>query len=228
MPDYRLIYANDAERYQELVAAEDYRGELPRMLERLVTLAGARVLEVGMGTGRITRMLLDGGASVSGYERSPAMMAVARRLLGTRFQGHVADIRQSLLTPGSADVALAGWALGHFCEWYAEHWQREIDAVLAKMWAALDAGGTLIIVETLGTGSELPHAPNSALADYYRFLEGPWGMRREELRTDYHFESLEAALASIGFFFGPELEGVVRERNWRVVPEWTGLWWRRK
>jgi SAM-dependent methyltransferase len=228
MPDYRLIYENDAERYQQLVAAEDYQGELPRKLERLVTLDGARVLEVGMGTGRITRMMLDGGASVIGYERSPAMMAVARRLLGERFQGHVADIRQSMLPPASADVALAGWALGHFCEWYAGHWQLEIDSVLGKMWGALDTEGTLIVIETLGTGSESPHAPNGELADYYRFLEGSWGMQREELRTDYRFESLETALTSIGFFFGPELASVVRERNWLVVPEWTGLWWRRK
>ena len=27
---------------------------------------------------------------------------------------------------------------------------------------------------------------------------------------------------------GPELERRARERGWHVVPEWTGLWWRRK
>lgn len=228
MPDYQQIYATDAERYQSLVAAEDCRGELTSTLQRLVPLAGARVIEAGIGTGRITRILLDAGATVTGYERSPAMLAVARRLLGDRFEGHVADIRTVTLPPASADVAVAGWVLGHFCEWYAEYWQSEIGAVVGNLWSALRPGGMLMLIETLGTGAEHPAPPSPELADYYRYLEESWRLQRETLRTDYQFESLDAASRSIGFFFGPELERRVRERSWRIVPEWTGLWWRRK
>jgi SAM-dependent methyltransferase len=228
MPDYQLIYETEAERYQRLVEAEDHLGALPRALRQLVTLVGAQVVEVGMGTGRVTRLLLDAGATVTGYERSPAMMAVARRLLGDRFEGHVLDVREAVLLPASADVALAGWVLGHFCEWYAEERLSEINAVLDKMWGALKTGGTLIILETLGTGSERPSPPNAELAAYYRFLESSWGLERQELQTDYRFDSVESALASIGFFFGTDLATRVRERNWSIVPEWTGLWWRQK
>lgn len=228
MPDYRQLYAAEAERYQRLVAAEDHEGELPRALKRIVELDGARVVEIGMGTGRVTGLLLSAGASVSGYDQSPAMIAVARRVLGERFQAIVADVRDILLPLGGADLAIAGWALGHFCEWYAGNWQDEIDAVLSKMWGTLDRGGTLVILETLGTGSEQPAAPNPELAAYYQFLEGSWGLCREQLRTDYRFDSLEAALDSIGFFFGPELADRVRARRWQVVPEWTGLWWKQK
>jgi SAM-dependent methyltransferase len=228
MPDYRQIYDSEAERYETLVAAEDYRGELTRALRRLVTLDGARVIEVGMGTGRITRLLLDAGAHVTGYEQSPAMMSVARRQLGDRFEGHVADIRDQLLPPASADIALAGWVLGHFCEWHGEQWRDEVGAVLENMWNALRVGGTLVLIETLGTGAERPQPPNAALAAYYRYLEESWGATREELPTDYRFDSIEAALQSIAFFFGPELERRVREHGWTIVPEWTGLWWRRK
>ncbi len=232
VPDYRDIYEREAERYQALVAAEDCNGELPRALSRLVELQGARALEIGVGTGRVTRLLLDAGANVVGYEQSAAMLAVARRLLG---EGHekrcrlvVADARTEDLPAASADVALAGWVLGHFCEWYAERWQGEIDGVLRRMWRALECGGTLIVVETLGTGSDVPAAPSAALAEYYRFLEQTWGMQREPVRTDYRFNSLDAALESVGFFFGPELQSRVREKNWQVVPEWTGVWWRKK
>lgn len=237
MPDYQALYEQEAERYQALVAAEDYRQELPRALERLTRLERARVVEVGMGTGRVTRLLLERGAHVRGYERSPAMLAVARRVLGEqlperllaeRFEAHQADIRELRLPHGQADVAVAGWVLGHFCEWYAEHWQQEIGGVLDQLWRALDAGGMLIVIETLGTGGEQPRAPNAQLEAYYRWLEGSWGLQREELRTDYQFPSLAAAVEAVGFFFGPELAERVHERKWQIVPECTGLWWRRK
>jgi|SRR5688572_5869569 len=42
------------------------------------------------------------------------------------------------------------------------------------------------------------------------------------------FESLDAAIESIEFFFGPELAARVRARGSTRVPEWTGLWWRRR
>src|SRR3954451_4859012 len=128
MSDFHQIYAHDAERYHRLVSAEDYLGELPRALARVAKLDGARVVEVGMGTGRLTQLLLEAGASVVGYERSEAMLKVARRQLGDRFDAVLADVREVALPPRSADVALAGWALGHFCEWYAPEFLVEIEA----------------------------------------------------------------------------------------------------
>jgi SAM-dependent methyltransferase len=228
MPDYRDIYERDAERYHVLVSAEDAAGELPRALAGRVELAGSRVVEIGMGTGRVTRILLEAGASVIGYERSPAMLALARSRLGMTFAAVLGDVREVELPVKSADVALAGWCLGHFCEWSGERWREEIDAVLAKMWGALDDAGTLIVIETLGTGADVARAPNAELAAYYAWLERDWGMRREQLATDYRFASVEAACESIAFFFGPELETRVRERGSCVVPEWTGLWWKKK
>jgi SAM-dependent methyltransferase len=226
LPDFRDIYAHDAERYHRLVSAEDYLGELPRALARIASLQGARVLEVGMGTGRLTRLLLEAGASVVGYERSAAMVEVARRHLAGHFDVEVADVREVELPPGSADVAIAGWALGHFCEWYAPEFLPEIEAVVAKMTRAVSGKGTLILIETLGTGSERPGAPNPSLATYYGWLEGTLGMRREELRTDYRFESPAAAVDALEFFFGPELSDRVRASGSGIVPEWSGLWWK--
>jgi SAM-dependent methyltransferase len=226
--DFRRIYALEAERYHVLVSAEDAAGELPRALASVVALRDARVLEVGVGTGRVTRLLLDAGATVTGYEASAAMLAVARRTLGDRFEGVVGDIREVALAAGSADAVVAGWCLGHFCEWYGERWQSEIDGVLRRLWGALDAGGTLIVIETLGTGVSAAAPPNAELAAYYRFLEETWGMARVQFPTDYEFESLDAAIESIGFFFGPELAQRVRERGSPRVPEWTGLWRRRR
>lgn len=233
--DFRAIYAHEADRYHTLVSHEDAAGELARALSRVADLRNARVIELGMGTGRVTRLLLEAGARVKGYELSPGMLAVARRTLaerferlGERFEGVVADIRGVELPAKSADVVVAGWCLGHFCEWFGEQWQGEIDGVLRRAWEALDAGGTLIVIETLGTGVELAGPPNAELAAYYRFLEGSWGMARVQFATDYEFPSLDAALESMGFFFGPELAARVRMRGSVRVPEWTGLWWARR
>lgn len=229
MPDYRQIYARDAERYHELVVAEDYLSNLPRELASVASLRGARVVELGMGTGRVTRQLIDAGAHVSGFDESAAMIAEARRQLGARqFTAAVADARTLELPGRSADVAVAGWMLGHFCEWYQANWQQEIDGVLRTMWGALDVGGTLIVIETLGTGSETPHPPNAELAAYYAHLEQAWGMQSRSFRTDYRFASVSDAAASFQFFFGEPLAQRVREQNLTVIAECTGLWWRKK
>jgi hypothetical protein len=68
------------------------------------------------------------------------------------------------------------------------------------MQRTLRPGGTLVILATLGTGSTEPRAPSAEFAAYYELLENS-GFRREELRTDYRFPSLPAALASIECFF---------------------------
>ena len=44
MPSMYEIYDSDAAAYERLVNAEDYRGELRRMLRRLVDWRGAHVV----------------------------------------------------------------------------------------------------------------------------------------------------------------------------------------
>jgi SAM-dependent methyltransferase len=70
----------DAERYER--ARPRYPAELFADLGDLAGLApGARVLEVGPGTGQATRGLLAEGWRVVAVERGPALAAVARREL---------------------------------------------------------------------------------------------------------------------------------------------------
>jgi hypothetical protein len=83
--------------------------------------------------------------------------------------------------------------------------------------------GTLIIMETMGTGSEQAAPPSQALADYYAWLEREQGFVRTVIATDYDFGSVERAAELCGFFFGAEMAEKVRARGWRRVPEWTGV-----
>src|SRR5205085_11884397 len=80
--DAREIYRHDPARYDELVRAEDHAGNLARALCANTSLAGATVVEVGAGTGRVTRVLLEAGAArVIAIDRERALIAFARDAL---------------------------------------------------------------------------------------------------------------------------------------------------
>ena len=52
------------------------------------------------------------------------------------------------------------------------------------------------------------------------------GFAATTIRTDYRFESLVEAETLTRFFFGDGLADQVVEKNWRILPEWTGIWWK--
>ncbi len=224
--DHRQVYASAAEDYDLLVSAEDADANLGPALAAIVPLQGADVLEVGVGTGRITRLLRDRGARVVGCEPAAAMREVARRRLPAVpcFELLPGAVQDLAVPPASFDLALAGWVLGHFVEWHAPRWQEEIGAALDRMAPALRPGGALVVIETLGTGETEPRPPNPGLARYYAWLEGTRGFRRSVIRTDYRFPDVETAADVTGRFFGPAFAERVRKERWTTVPECTGLW----
>ncbi len=227
--EQRDIYRDHAEDYDALVAAEDHQGNLRPALERILAPAGRRVIEVGAGTGRLTRLLLEAGAEVIATERSPAMLAVARRRLAAhepRVRWYEADARTLPLADAAADAAVAGWVFGHLRHWLPQGWRAQIGQALAELRRVVVPGGPVLIIETLGTGATEPRPPNDALAEYYRWLEGVHGFTREAIRTDYRFASAAEAAERIGFFFGEAKARALAGQ--RVVPECTGLWWRRE
>ena len=80
-------------------------------------------------------------------------------------------------------------------------------------------------METLGPGRETPQR-SEELAPYLAYLDKN-GFQSTWIRTDFRFESVEEAVRLVGFFFGEELAGQVAERQSPVVPECTGIWWRK-
>ncbi len=230
--DQERIYAEHAAEYDALVSAEDCDGRLLPALETIVPLTGASVLEVGAGTGRITRLLVSRGARVVGVDCSAAMLAVARRHLevlgaSARWELHCQDARELSMPSGWADVAIAGWVFGHFRTWFPADWRVEVARALQRMARALSPGGALILVETLGTGREDPSPPSAELAEYFAWLESEHGLARMAIRTDYLFEDVATAAAITGFFFGDAFGERVRREHWQRVPECTGIWWKR-
>jgi len=105
----------------------------------------------------------------------------------------------------------------------ADDWRAHVGRALAEMRRALEPGAPLVVIETLGTGSETPAPPNPGLAEYYAWLEAQ-GFARMTIRTDYRFASVDDAATVTGFFFGPTFAERVRAQGWARVPECTGIW----
>ncbi len=223
--DYHSVYRSNAERYQELVGAEDVDDNLGKALAELVDLAGANVVEIGAGTGRVTRILSGAGARVTATEPARAMITVADRLAGGDGSVTLAQAEAKAMPFPSAtfDLAIAGWVFAHQREWSPDDWRSVVSGFVDEAQRLIADDGTIVLIETLGTGHEEP-APPADLVEYYHWLEDSLGFVRSWIRTDYLFESVERAAEITGSFFGPEFASLVTERGWSRVPECTGIW----
>jgi len=109
-----------------------------------------------------------------------------------------------------------------------EGWQAAAAALVGETMRLLRPGGTAILIETLGTGFRTPAPQGAALARFYAWLEKEQGFSATWTRTDYRFESLEKAKELVEFFFGAMVEHETLPSGEALVPECTGLWWKRK
>lgn len=213
---YQRIYAERALDYDRLVRREDAAGQL-RGWVRAGTIEARRIAELGAGTGRLTDWLVERGADVLAFDKSPAMLAVARdRVPQAVFTA--ADSRDVPLADGWADLAIEGWSFGHLID------DGVADAV-GELLRVVRPRGYAVIIETLGTGVSEPAAPNAGLAAFYESIER-LGFERTVLRTDYRFESPAETEELLTFFFG---ESFAAKFAGQVdVPECTGVWVKRK
>ena len=228
---FKQIYATQAAKYDALVSREDVRGNLWTALRGIRDFSGLRVVDVGAGTGRVTRLLAPHVAWITAVDVSPHMLQQARRrLVGdgrTRnWETAVADARHLPFKSKTADVAIAGWALGHSVGWYPETWQTEIGQAINVMQRILCPGGTLILIETMGTGVETAVPPTPGLAAYYTWLQNDLGFHHTTIPTGYQFASVTEAVELTQFFFGDALAKKIQQQQLTVLPEFTGIWWR--
>ena len=227
MDHFKNIYTRRAADYHPLIAVEDVDGHLPSALRRVTAFSGQRVLDLGTGTGRLPLLLAREAAQFIGLDLHWDMLrqnTVERKRAGGRWALLNGDMRFLPFASAAFDVVTAGWAIGHLTGWQPDDWRQHIGAVLRAMQRVTRPGGTLIIMETLTTGSLTPAPPSHGLAEYYRWLEADWGFARQEIRTDYQFASVAEAVAHTEFFFGPELSQKIRLNGWARLPEWTGVW----
>lgn len=232
MPEQSEIYSHHAQEYERLIVKEDYKGNLLPAIQALCSVEELIVADIGSGTGRFIRMLQPYTKWIFGLDISIPMLNVAKKHL---FQQPIsnwclaaADNRSLPLCSDSVDFAISGWSYGHATVWYEDRWREEIEPSVQELLRIVRPGGTAMIFETMGTGVDEPGPPTKTLKAYYAFLVQEFGFKQSILETDYRFDSLQEAEEVSRFFFGDEMGDKVRERNWVILPEWTGMWWLKK
>jgi len=149
------------------------------------------------------------------------------------FAAKVSDHRKIDAQDNSADLAIAGWSICHLVKWNWESWEECLKAALNETARVLRPGGTLIILETLGTGKENPAPPDEKLAAYYTYLEKELDFSKTFIRTDYKFDNMQECDEILRSFFGDALTDdilensiIIGEDRKPIVPECTGIWWK--
>jgi len=228
-PEHREVYASHADRYELLVSREDYEQNIPRKLNQLINFNSKDVIELGSGTGRLAHMLAPMARSVLALDASPKMLEVAAAKLGEaglRNWGVAAADHRALPIPDrAADIVISGWSIVYLVVWNESAWESELAKGLDEMRRILRPGGSIVILETLGTGHESPHPPDN-LVEYFSYLE-QHGFEHTWIRTDYRFESLEEAEDIAGFFYGEAMLDEIVNSDAVTLPECTGIWWKK-
>ena len=169
MPDHQEIYTEHAAEYDRLVACEDYQQHILPALQRIRPLEGLDVVELGAGTGRLSRLLAPLVKSLTMLDASQDMLDVATAMLarsGLRhWQARVADHRDLPVDDGVADLAIAGWSVCYLAVEDPERSRAALDTALGEMRRVLRPGGSIVLLETLGTGYTTPTPPDG-LAGY--------------------------------------------------------------
>ncbi len=135
----RATFAEDAERYDRARP-----GYPPALFEAIAGYAGlepgARVLEIGCGTGQATRPMAERGWAVEALELSPALAAVAVR--------NVAGLGAAVAVGSFDDADLPADAYAAVAAFTAFHWL-DPETRVRRAAAALRPGGVLATVGTV-------------------------------------------------------------------------------
>jgi ubiquinone/menaquinone biosynthesis C-methylase UbiE len=225
----RKIYQTDGDRYEALISREDHQGNIMKALEEIVIPDSLDILDLGAGTGRLALMLAPRARSVQAFDTSDEMLRVCRQKLEasglSNWKVEVADHRQLPLGDSSADLVVSGWSVAYLAVWNPETWRDELEKWLGEMKRVLRRGGHIVLFESLGTGNEEPMELEH-LKEYYPWLDQA-EFQKKWIRTDYKFESIEEAEELSRFFFGEELGDRVKKNDWVILPECTGVWWKK-
>jgi ubiquinone/menaquinone biosynthesis C-methylase UbiE len=230
MPTEKEVYDAHADQYERLIQREDYQGNILREIEKLISLEGLGVVDLGAGTGRLTRLLAPKVRSIKAYDASAHMLEEAAKSLEemgmTNWETGVADHRKIPLEDASVDLVVSGWSFCYLAVWGGDEWKTALEAGLAEMQRILKPGGMMILFETQGTGVIEP-TPPPHLTEYFAFLVEA-GFGSGVFRSDYRFASLREAEELSAFFFGEEMREKVVQNKWQILPEFTGVFWKKR
>jgi ubiquinone/menaquinone biosynthesis C-methylase UbiE len=227
MPTQEEIYKTEGDKYEALIAREDYQGNILKALQEITPLENRLILDLGAGTGRLACLLAPHVAHVRAFDVSDEMLRVCKEKFiasgQTNWQVELADHRKLPVEDASADLAVSGWSVSYLAVWNPDTWREQLETWLDEMRRVLKPNSHIVLFESLGTGNKSP-IQLEHLKDFYPWLDEV-GFQNKWIRTDYKFESVAEAEELSRFFFGDELGNKVRDNEWTFLPECTGVWW---
>lgn len=225
MPNHEQIYKTQAKQYDLMISRQP---SLLAVIEEITPIKGQDVIDLGAGSGRLTSVLAPHAKSILALDASAAMLEVNAQQLTqdglSNWKTSVADHRNIPADDNSADVIVAGWTVCYLTSSEVPNNELNLEKIILEMKRVLRPGGTIVIMETMGTGYETPHPPEF-LTQYYSLLESKYGFSHKWIRLDYRFADLEEAERLARFFFGDELADKVVVEKLVILPECAGIWW---
>lgn len=224
------LYSNHPDRYDRLVQAEDYQGQLIAALPEIHPMGNSELAELGAGTGRLTLQLLPHVRRVYAFDLTSPMLQLAHRKLtqsgSLNWSLATANSRAVPLPARSVDITVEGWSFVQIMTWNLEKWQQEVGRAIQEMLRIVRPGGALILIETLGTGETQPNPP-ALFKSAYEYFEREWQFAFKWIRTDYRFATQEQVRQVVVPIFGESMaERTIQSEAGIILPECTGVWWR--
>jgi SAM-dependent methyltransferase len=131
MPTQEEIYKTEGDKYEALIAREDYQGNIMRALREIISLEDCVVYDLGAGTGRLACLLAPHVKHVRAFDISEEMLRVCRKKFIAsglaNWQVDVADHRQLPVDDASADLVVSGWSVAYLAVWNPESWRSELE-----------------------------------------------------------------------------------------------------
>jgi len=192
--DLRLVFDENADDYDAVHLA--YPAALIRaLLERTELAQGARVLEVGCGTGQFTTLLAQEGLALTAIE----LGANLSRLAAAKLKGYPdvevvhADFEVWEPKPHAYDLVVSAQAF---------HWIRP-EIGYPKVHRALRSGGTLALIWNLEGGSDTPL--HRSLEDVYELLAPRMTSKSVRYWLELHVWRILGLINSSERFMVPEI-----------------------
>lgn len=227
MPTEKEVYESHADQYELLILREDYQENIPKEISKVHDPQGLTIIELGAGTGRLTRDLIQKASRVFATDASLHMLSKSSKVLGKQNSSNyllsVSDMRRTPFPANCADMIVAGWSFCYLSVWGGNTWQSEVDEGIYEAKRLLKPGGVFLLLESFGTGTETPDPPPH-LMDYLDYLKFR-GFDSAWFRTDYQFSSRSEAVDLSRFFFGETMAEKINKNNWTILPECTAIYW---
>ena len=143
----RKIYQTDGDRYEALIAREDYQGNIEKTLDEIVNADGLDVLDLGAGTGRLAVMLAPRAKSMRAFDVSEEMLRVAAARVNGAHSGRIALRRMDAEAMDFADASFDCVTLP-----YVLSVTPDPDRLIAEVRRVCRRGGDILIVNHFSGG----------------------------------------------------------------------------